>query len=64
MRAYQQAQASFVAPFEYSAFLWSILYGIVGFGDYPTRATLMGAAIVIAAGLFMVMMDHKSHTTG
>ena len=64
VRAYQQAQASFVAPFEYSAFLWSILYGIVGFGDYPGRATLMGAAIVIAAGLIIVAMDRKSHTTG
>ena len=64
VRAYQQAPASFVAPFEYSAFLWSILYGIVGFGDYPTIPTLLGAMIVIGAGLFMVVMDRKSHTTG
>ncbi len=62
--AYQQAPASFVAPFEYSAFLWSILYGIVGFGDYPGRNTLLGAAIVIAAGLFMVITDRKRQTTG
>ncbi len=59
VRAYQQAQASYVAPFEYSAFLWSILYGIVGFSDYPRYATLLGAGIVIAAGLFMVAMDRK-----
>ena len=64
VRAYQQAQASFVAPFEYSSFLWSILYGIVGFGDYPGRTTLLGAAIVIAAGLFMVITDRKRQTTG
>ena len=64
VRAYQQAQASFVAPFEYSAFLWSILYGIVGFSDYPGRTTLMGAGIVIAAGLFIVTIERKRHTTG
>ena len=64
VRAYQQAQASYVAPFEYSAFLWSILYGIVGFGDYPGRTTLLGAAIVIAAGLLMLATDRKRQTTG
>lgn len=57
--AYRMAEASFVAPFEYTAMFWAVMMGVVLFGDYPDLYTLSGAAIVIAAGLFMLRMDHK-----
>jgi drug/metabolite transporter (DMT)-like permease len=59
VRAYQSAPANFVAPLEYSAMVFAVTYGIVWFGDYPDFYTLVGAGIVIAAGLFMVAMDRK-----
>lgn len=57
--AYRMAEASFIAPFEYTAMFWAVLMGIVLFGDYPDMYTVSGGAIVIAAGLFMLRMDHK-----
>lgn len=57
--AYRMAEASFIAPFEYTAMFWAVLMGIVLFGDYPDMYTASGGAIVIAAGLFMLRMDHK-----
>ena len=41
-----------VAPFRYTALLWAILLGWVTFGTLPDSLTLLGAAIVIATGLF------------
>lgn len=59
--AYQNAEANFVAPFEYTAMVWAVLFGIFVFNDFPDFYTWIGAAVVIGAGLFMLAMDH-SHT--
>lgn len=64
VRAYQAAPASFVAPLEYSAMIFAVFYGITWFNDYPDFNTLMGAGIVIGAGLFMVAMDSKARRIG
>jgi drug/metabolite transporter (DMT)-like permease len=57
--AYQNAEANFVAPFEYTAMIWAVLFGIFVFNDFPDIYTWVGAAVVIAAGLFMLAMDHS-----
>jgi drug/metabolite transporter (DMT)-like permease len=61
--AYKYAESSFVAPFEYTAMFWAMLIGFAVFGDVPGAATLAGGAIVIAAGLFMIMMDRRLDRT-
>jgi drug/metabolite transporter (DMT)-like permease len=40
-----------LAPFVYTQIIWMIIAGFVVFGDLPDVWTLVGAAIVIAAGL-------------
>lgn len=57
--AYQNAEANFVAPFEYTAMIWAVLFGIFVFNEFPDFYTWVGAAIVIGAGLFMLAMDHS-----
>ena len=66
VNAYRLAPANFVAPFEYSAMVWAVLYGVVLFHDFPDRWTWIGAAIVVGAGLFMLWRDHAvvRQTTG
>jgi drug/metabolite transporter (DMT)-like permease len=53
-QAYRSAAASFVAPFEYTAILWSILLGLAIWGDWPDAAVLVGSALVVAAGLALL----------
>jgi drug/metabolite transporter (DMT)-like permease len=53
-RAYALAEPSFVAPFEYTGLFWAVLFGFVIWGVLPGWSTLAGAALVIAAGLFML----------
>ncbi len=46
------AETSAIAPFRYTLLVWSFLFGIVVFGQYPDTATLVGAAIVVGTGLY------------
>jgi drug/metabolite transporter (DMT)-like permease len=61
--AYQNAEANFVAPFEYTAMIWAVLFGVFVFNDFPDIYTWIGAAVVIGAGLFMLVMDHSRTRT-
>lgn len=58
--AYKHAAASYVAPFEYSTIFWAVAYGYLFWGDIPQPRMLLGAAVVMAAGLFMVWRDHTA----
>ncbi|TKT81253.1 DMT family transporter [Aquamicrobium sp. LC103] len=55
--AYRHAEASTVAPFEYSSMILGILVGYFVFGDLPTVYTLVGGAIVISAGIFIILRE-------
>lgn len=50
-----------VAPFRYMALLWAIALGWALFGTFPDRLTLIGAAIVVVAGLFTLLRERALH---
>jgi drug/metabolite transporter (DMT)-like permease len=50
--AYRVAQASVLAPFSYAQLLTSTLLGLVMFGAVPDGWTLLGAAVIVASGLY------------
>lgn len=52
IRALDIAQASVVAPMQYSLIIWSTFYGFVVFGDLPDHWTFVGCAIIVASGLY------------
>jgi len=51
--AFSRSEASLLAPFGYSTLLWAILAGILVFGNHPSAMTLVGASIVMSAGLYI-----------
>ncbi len=57
-QAYRYADASTVAPFEYTSMLFGIVLGYFLFGDVPTSTMLLGSTIVIAAGLIVIWREH------
>ncbi|MBE1203085.1 DMT family transporter [Aminobacter carboxidus] len=57
--AYRHAEASTVAPFEYTSLLLGIVVGYLVFGDLPTIHTLIGGAIVIGAGIFIIWREQR-----
>lgn len=44
---YARAQASYLVPVEYSAFIWASLFGWLVFGEKVGLATLAGAALIV-----------------
>jgi len=52
IKALAFAPASVLQPFSYTLLFWAILIGFVVFGDLPDGMTLLGAAIVLGAGVY------------
>ncbi|RWD38822.1 MAG: DMT family transporter [Mesorhizobium sp.] len=57
--AYRHAEASVVAPFEYTSMLLGIVVGYLVFGDIPTVHMLIGGLIVVAAGIFIIWRERQ-----
>lgn len=60
VHGYKVAPASFVTSFEYTGILWAALFGFLFFADVPIWTTWSGAALVIAAGLYMLRRDSRA----
>ncbi|MGE0213588.1 MAG: DMT family transporter [Parvibaculaceae bacterium] len=58
-QAYRSAEANLVAPFEYTAMFWAVLFGLVVFGDVPGLSTILGGGLVIFAGFYMLLNDRR-----
>ena len=56
-RSLKLAPASVVVPYQYSMIVWAVIFGFVVFGDVPSVATLVGAAIIIGAGFYIYLRE-------
>ena len=59
IRAFALAQASFLAPFNYVRLLWAIGLGYIVFSDVPGPYVLLGGAIVIVCGQYVMMRERR-----
>jgi drug/metabolite transporter (DMT)-like permease len=51
------AQASVVAPMEFSGLLWSFVFGYLIFGDVPAMGVFLGAGLILVSGGMVVMSE-------
>ena len=63
INAYKAGDAAIVAPMQYSQIIWAALYGAFFFAESPDRETWIGAGIVIASGLYIVLREAFGPTT-
>ena len=52
-----------VAPMQYSQILWAAVYGALFFNETPDSGTILGSAIIIASGLYIVLRESRSETS-
>jgi drug/metabolite transporter (DMT)-like permease len=57
--AMKLAPASVASPFEYTQIVWAVLFDMALWGVAPSTATLTGAAIVIATGLYILQREAR-----
>jgi len=58
-QAYRSAHANVVAPFEYTALVWGVVYGWLIWSELPRSGTWLGIAIVIGAGLYVLHRERR-----
>jgi drug/metabolite transporter (DMT)-like permease len=51
--------ASAIAPFFYLSLVWAVVIGFMVWGDVPTIGLLIGSAIVVASGLFLLWREAR-----
>jgi len=52
-------EISFIAPFRYTILVWALLIGVFVFGEIPDALALLGAAIVVCAGLYTFFRERR-----
>ncbi|GHC18153.1 membrane protein [Gemmobacter nanjingensis] len=58
--AMRTGEVSVVTPFRYTRLLFALVLGMVVFHERPDAATLIGSAIVVAAGVFTLLRGRAS----
>jgi drug/metabolite transporter (DMT)-like permease len=58
--AYRIGPASTVAPFYYLFTIWAVVSGLLVFRELPNLLALAGIALVIAAGVGVVLLDQRN----
>lgn len=61
-QAYRIAPSASVAPFEYTALIWSVLYGWLFWSDWPAPTTWTGIAIIVGSGLLVLRAEPRPAT--
>ena len=59
LNAFARGEASMLAPFNYSKLIWVVILGYLVFGDLPGIDTLIGSAIIAAAGLYVLHRESR-----
>ncbi|WP_332686749.1 DMT family transporter [Bosea sp. (in: a-proteobacteria)] len=59
-RSLKLAEASVVVPYQYTLIVWALLFGWLVFGDWPKPAMLLGAALIVAAGLVLLVLERRA----
>ncbi len=59
-RAMRTGEVSVVTPFRYSRLLFALVLGVTVFGERPDQWTLIGSAIIVASGLFLLSRSRPS----
>ncbi len=57
VRVMRVGEISFIAPFRYTSLVAALILGFLVFGDWPDGITLLGAGIVVGAGLFTLWRE-------
>ena len=53
------ATTTALAPYPYVQMVWAVLFGWLFFDQLPDGWTIVGAAIIVASGLYIVHREHR-----
>lgn len=59
--AFTLAPAALIAPFQYSQMVYGLVVGWLLFADLPSVRTLLGAAVIVGSGLYVLHREARDH---
>ncbi|MGB3148203.1 MAG: DMT family transporter, partial [Paracoccaceae bacterium] len=62
-QAYRVTEANVVAPFEYSALIWSVIFGWIFWRDWPDTVAWLGISLIVGAGLYVLYRENLQSRT-
>ena len=62
--AFRRAPAMVVVPFEYTGLIWATAAGMLIWQELPDAATLVGAAVIVSSGLFILYRETRTMSPG
>ena len=57
VKALEAAEASLLAPFNYTKLIWAAAIGYVVFAETPSFSTIAGSVVIVASGLFVLQRE-------
>ena len=57
--AMRLGDVGFVTPFRYARMVFALIIGVMVFDEAPDALTLLGAAIIVASGIYTVLRERK-----
>ena len=58
-RSISIAPASVVVPYQYTTIVWAVILGFIFFGDIPSTGMMLGAGVIIAAGIYIFIREQR-----
>ena len=57
--SYRHAETAVIAPFDYTSMLLALAVGYFAFAEVPTIPMLLGAGLVVGAGLLIIYRERQ-----
>ena len=57
--AYKLSDVSILVPFDYSAIIWAITFGIIFFNDHPDKYVITGSIIIVISTYYIIYRERK-----
>ena len=57
--AYRLSTVNLLQPFDYTAIIWAITFGVIFFNDYPDRYVIIGSIVIVISTYYIIYREAK-----